>query len=757
MNDINENITYGGRDLMAEAQEIPDIGVMQAELNYAWTLDRDTYGLTQWREDIRYARWSGQSNDGLKHREHMGAKALPYEGAPDSRILLADGIINLLVDDMYSAFYGARVKTTPVTAKKLDANKAAEWRAIISWMLNGPLRESLIDDVEFAAQLTNTLGWCVLHPSWKREKVMRMQTLTMPEIFNLATRTMEARMAQIPAAGGEAEGAGEDAAEGPQGELAEMLIQLPQMIMDPTLEAMAVESVRALFPDFSAAEARRVVRELRRDQKTAFPVEVDGPNVPTLRVLVPGQHIVIPPESTALPGEERWMAVRVFMSEATLRQRAQEEEWNPEFVERVVKTKGLSIDNKVSMEHAMDTAMKDIEVIYMYQRRNSGNGVPGMWCTVLSNFVNCAAGQEAKPEDYGYNRLVDFGHDQYPFIIQQTEVTGLRPMDARGVPETVMTQQNELKNSRDLTYIYQQLSVAPPLQKKGTQASKLPPGLSPMGIVNNVNGGEWAWFPPPPGNPEVAFKLMAEVRKEVEDHYGIERADTPASRGQKRKMRLIGRWLAKWGQAFWQLSVLAYKNLSTEELTEILGRPPLLDADTIAQQRLMFWFNIKALDSEWLDTLIDKIIQLLQIDTGNSIDRTKLVQLVMDYLDPMLGEEVSLDQAGASQQMFKEVRDEINSIMQGNKPMLRQNDPTAKMKMMFAQQIVQENPAYQLELTPKFPNGMTNPNFSQVKADNLKTYMQNLQHNYQEMVTSKMQGRLGVSDVGATPVASGMN
>lgn len=540
-------------------------------------------------------------------------------------------------------------------------------------------------------------------------------------------------------------------------QLTETLAQLPVLIMDPTLEEVAIEAMQQFFPDLDPAVIKRIVRELRTDQTTAFPLAVDGPNIPVLRVLVPGQHIVIPPESTALPGEERWMAVRVFMSEATLRQRAQEEEWNPDFVERVVKTKGQSIDNKVSMEHAMDFAMKDIEIFYLYQRRISDDGVPGMWCTVLSQFVTSAGGKAADESDYGYNRLADFGHNQYPFIIQQTEVTGLRPMDARGVPETVMTQQNELKNSRDLTYINQQLSVAPPLQKKGTQASKLPPGLSPMGIVNNTNGGEWAWFPPPPSNPDIAFKLMAEVRKEVEDHFGILRMDTPPGRSTARQARQLSRWLSKWGEVLWQLSVLAYQNLSQEELTEILGRPPMLDADTVAKQRLLLWFEPRTMDSNWLDTMIDNGIKLLQVDTGGAMDRTKYVQFIMAYMDPMLGEEVSMDQAGASQQMFKEVRDEIGSIMDGNKPMLRQNDPTAKMKMMFAQQIVGDNPQYQLRLAEEFPNGMVNPQFNPTIAENMKTYMANLQHNYQEMVTSKLQGRLGVSDVGAAPVAAGTN
>ena len=74
-----------------------------------------------------------------------------------------------------------------------------------------------------------------------------------------------------------------------------------------------------------------------------------------------------------------------------------------------------------------------------------------------------------------------------------------------------------MKQQRDATYVYSQFSVTPPLQKRGSQASKLPPELGPLGIINITNGSEWSWFPPPPGRPDIAFKLIEDIRKESED------------------------------------------------------------------------------------------------------------------------------------------------------------------------------------------------------------------------------------------------
>jgi hypothetical protein len=64
------------------------------------------------------------------------------------------------------------------------------------------------------------------------------------------------------------------------------------------------------------------------------------------------------------------------------------------------------------------------------------------------------------------------------------------------------------------------------------------------------------------------------------------------------------------------------------------------------------------------------------------------------------------------------------------------------MKMGFAQQIVNANPRFKALVT------LGGPDASEEHAKNFKTYMDSLQHSYQETVLSKQQGRLGVKDVG---------
>jgi hypothetical protein len=166
-------------------------------------------------------------------------------------------------------------------------------------------------------------------------------------------------------------------------------------------------------------------------------------------------------------------------------------------------------------------------------------------------------------------------------------------------------------------------------------------------------------------------------------------------------------------------------------------------------------FNSRTLDMDWIKEVGNQIVQLMQFDRGGTIDTNKLVQLWLSWIDPTLAQEITTDKQGAANAIFQRVQADIMAIMDGNKPQLVENDPTAQMKLQFAQQIVSQNPKYAMNLMETFPNGVKNPQFNPMLAENFQTYIANLQHNVQEMVTSKIQGRLGVSDVGNAPVQQG--
>jgi hypothetical protein len=715
-------------DPMAHASaEEPDVKALQEQYQRAWTQNPHWLADIARAEDIRYQRWPGQSEDGLKHQELLpeGHLARPYDRAPDCRVPLVDGTINELVDLEYGAFWAARVNIKPIHTTKLTAQQVAEWRAMISWIIHGPLKRNLSDLVEFAAQMTWTIGKTFLHPSWRAVNGLRMEYLTLEQILQFAMA------------------APEDSA----------FAQLPELIANEDYEETAVELFQQFYPHIKKTKARQVVRDLRSEGKAEFPVPEVVENSPALSVLIPGVDIIYPVETTEVQ-RGRAFFVRAFMSEADLLSMKNspdpEERWDGGFVDACIKyTKGAVSDNSDIEQTRRDENAELIEVVHAYVRGVDDSGVAGVWCTVFSPHLNRkgATGYGEEPM-YGKHYLLDYAHGEYPLILKQTEVVGRNPDDARGVSSVLATQQMQLKRQRDACAIFAEMNTTPPLLKKGTRASKLPPELGPLGIINVSTEGEWSKMDLA-GEPKMALIIEEKVRAESKEYYGIPMIDAPLSAGQQRRQRFVNRSMIVWGEVLKQLSILTYQNLSPEELQEMLGKAPLLTVDMLKKQNLILWFDVRSMDNEWVKELIGQIIQLLQVDTGGVVDRAKLMTILLSYLDPTLADEVTTDQAGAAQAVFDKVRNDVMAIMDGNQPPLTQNDPTAAMKLQFVQQIIGSNMNYQLLLNER------SPQFNPMLAKNMETYMQNLQHNHQEMVTSKMQGRLGVSNVGQSPIGQG--
>ena len=86
-------------DKLAKHKDQPDVGELIKE--YRRALDEGlTLSKIRDAEDTRFARWSGQSDDGKKWSKNLpeGTMAFPFDGASDCRVLLADQIVGDCVD-----------------------------------------------------------------------------------------------------------------------------------------------------------------------------------------------------------------------------------------------------------------------------------------------------------------------------------------------------------------------------------------------------------------------------------------------------------------------------------------------------------------------------------------------------------------------------------------------------------------------------------------------------------------------------------
>jgi len=127
------------------------------------------------------------------------------------------------------------------------------------------------------------------------------------------------------------------------------------------------------------------------------------------------------------------------------------------------------------------------------------------------------------------------------------------------------------------------------------------------------------------------------------------------------------------------------------------------------------------------------------LDSGGVIDRNKLIMAITTAISPDAARDLVVDQSSASQKMFREVQTDIGMMMLGNEALYVENDPSAKSKMQYAQQVMQSNPK-----AAQAAQG--DPQFQQL----LEKYMKNLQFSMQQQ-ENKQIGRIGVSPAAQAP------
>jgi hypothetical protein len=745
------------QDAVTELSDKPDMDALHRAYDDAWAQDAYTDGRLAYVERIRYARWPGQSEDGLLHTDDLARHGLRnplYESAPDSRIMLADDIIGFLTAAFTSAFWNAQMKTSPVAGRTLNAAQAGELATLLVWLKNGPMKAQLQEDIEIAAQLTCMIGWCVLHPTWRNRKLMKMQKLTMEQVFAIAQQAQQTTKApSAPSETGQPQ-----AAQGgtPAPPMQNLLAQLPEMVLDPSLEDAAVEMFLQFFPGFDKREAKSVIRQLREDGEAEFPMEEESSIGPELGVLCPWLNFIMPQEATARPSDARVMFVRMQIPKWRVDQLAAEEEWtDEEFVRLLKESAGNSQNPPTTKEDDRDLNRDLCELVYAFRMVSMDTGAPGVYCTVMSPQVKP---QEGEPGAYGKDWFLNLTHGKLPFVFPRLEAADWCITDTRGVCDRVITQQAEMKTYRDGAQIQCQLSNTPPVMRLGTSASKAQPEFGPFSVINAPSGKPWEVLNLTAGSkPELAAALTEATRKECEDRFGLPRGDTPPERSQLILQKLVNNFLSSTGQCFDQLAVLAYQNMDDDELEDILGHKPLLTAEIVARHKVILNFDVRTGNGEFIDRLTKTATAYMQSGLADDLFKEKFSRWFWNLTDPSAADEFLPKDDTNKQKVFKETLDQVNSMALGNKPMLTQMDPSARVKMQFAQQIIQTNPSFQARLAPKLPNGAENPHHDPAFFENVTTYMKNLQHSYQETTLSKAQGKLGVSDVGSFPVGSGAN
>lgn len=681
------------RRLLVEYQRSAYFGTMVSKMNYA--------------DDIRYARWSGQTDDGKKHSwaRPEGDPAFPFEGASDVRCRLVDRLIRDQKALLMTAFNSSTLKVGGTEIN--DTMAASSATNLMRWLVETKLNPELKREAELAADYMLTYGWTCVQVTWDRKIGLRKNTMTMDELYQVQQQEQQMGLSDAT--------------------------NLIQAIMNPEKEEYAIELVKQQIPQMKAKNARKFVTDMRDKGQGEIEEMYIEKNLPKVIALKPFDEVCFPPETSDLQNA-RVIFRRQYMTEVELRGMVANAGWDAEFVEKAVRTMGnhfyFNDPNLIPTTTMLNSNIQRgdflIEVVWAYYRQMDENDIPSIYYTVFSPHVGA--------EHYAIQEMLNYAHGQYPFVNLRFEMTRRQVTESRGIPEISKTEQDEIKAQHDAIRDRTAFEVLPPVKvvKRIGALNR----IAPAQVLPVSNKDDYTWLEPPQGKAEYAFQVIQQIETNLGNYYGFVVGETVDPNKVKMLQQLhVNNWLSFWTQVYKQLFSLCLQFMPEEEIIRITGAPLKQGMDDIhSEYDFNVRFDVRDTDPEFVMEKLKSIVStVVPLDSGGVIDRNKLVKLVIEAISPDAARELIIDQASASQKLYKDVISDVGMMMLGNEAIYTENDPAAQTKMQYLQEIIQKNPKAQQAAQS-----------DQIFQILLQNYTKNLQMSI-EQEKNKQIGRIGVT------------
>ncbi len=549
------------------------------------------------------------------------------------------------------------------------------------------------------------------------------------------------------------------------------LAELGDMILDPTLEDQAIAGLQLIWEaeakqrmarlqtfqpkPLRPARARQAVRELRAEgRRTTLPVPYICKDQPEIHVRKPWQEVFI--SNAAADLNQRRTYIVEWNDEVSLTAKGFDPEWTKEAIKHAgkhtawgasdgVTSPSVHLADAMSATESVNWCAVDakdglIETVYSLYRALDEDGVPGVYMTVFNPHV----GSEKRDGDsqssslqgmYGWHGLVDGARGKIPIFIGTRERTTANFCASRGVPEIVSSEQRELKVQHDAATDLLSMAVSPPrFEYTSNYGAKFSYG--PGKVYRMVNPGkEPRHMDMPTKGFPITVEMMTMLRDSSRNYFGMTTAERPQGDASKRQKQ-VGGFLLLWSAAIQQLIDLARLNMDDLQFARITGAPEgwLTKNRSYGAGGVQLQFDVRELDQEYCLKQMEVMNKtVIPGDVTGAIDRNKWTRRQLRIVSPILARDLASDEGEASKRIYDEVRNELAQMFIGNEAQYTENDPAAKAKLQYAEQLVAANPHYQ--------QALQNPEsrFAQL----LQKYAQNLAQSLKQE-KNKQTGRYGV-------------
>lgn len=611
----------------------------------------------------RFCWWEGQTWTGRKDGEELDPrKTFPWPGASDARIPLIDEIINERADQLMVAYDLARFRVGPrdLSPDNEKQNRSAAWAGVAEYYQD-EAQEEMRTAVGQLVDWSDEFGHALMYVGWQQRLQLERKVIAAADLMRMRVEAALASAQNAALTEAQAMGVPVEDPESllTQGQRDTIVMgteaMLAEEVLAPEVAEGLVASILQWDPDMPESEARRIAQQMTMDGEVEYFAPYVAEAKPCWTPLLPYIDVLYPPEVRHIQ-RSPWVAMTEWLTEVELREKVATEGWNEQWVERVLQKPGKAYDfgsahwadrrNWVMSGGMIGVGIHAVEgedaplyqVLHVYYRATAQSGVPCMYRTVLSGWV----------EDLeAYHEPCPYAHGQYPFRERVREVRAKSMLESRGVGEVSFSDQVALKVNRDQLNDHASLQLLPPaevpIQQGGGRFPALRPGVQIPRRTTGTGAAGINWLKPP-GNPAVSERIEQDIRASVDRYWGRGAAVDPEVRLTRARARTT-HFLTDMREV-WRLTFQLIQEYAPEEIraASVGGLPvDLRVSRQEIQGQVSLGLSFDPADFD-LQTVLKKLQVLneglLPLDRSGSINTYNIVRAAVSAVMPSWVREV---------------------------------------------------------------------------------------------------------------------
>lgn len=649
-------------------------------------------------ENTRYCHWEGQSDDGRKRKDALGKDPLPFDGASDNRVRLADKIIRIFEKQVVAAATRSEALVTGTEIN--DANFAGKLVTLLRWVIKNVWGDAYRRNNKLAANYMfgDSPGAAAAYVDWIFEEGLEYRSIRADEALATIVQNASAQ-----------------AGTNDPMVFEQIMVQANLMFTDPSQRDMLADALETILPDVPRQRRRKVAKDLQENMEASYPARYIRRNEPVYKALRLYEDVFIPTNTTDIQ-RARCVILREWYTKAEIIERAAVESWSETFVEKLLygragykEGKGgeaqSAFDDYTALGPDRDEYLSQenrkglYEILRVYTRAANEDGVIGIYVYTLSDFVKDEAAKDRE--------LWDRKHGKYPFVFASSECLTGRLLDSRGVSELTMTDQAGMKLLRDSFEDHVQVAINPPLIKpRGRPFFNV--NRAPFGQID-ADSRDQIKFLEPNQYPQSADKMWREMRREVNEYWGIADAETNPNEMMVTLFTQdrVDDFLSFLSQVHAMTIQLCQQYMDDATVQRIVGGGGVPIARSIEEIRGRFdyhlTFDVNNLDLEKIVAKADVVLKNIRpLDTKGVIPYVPFLRQITAAIDPNWAELIPPEDV-AEQRIVTEEQDNVVKMLNGIEPPMPETVEAPGLRLQVIQNTLaprMQNPAAFAPVSP---------------------------------------------------------